>query len=519
MEMRQRSAMGRRGMREQRQNDMKQHSYPSFEKAVAPLKEFCTLWGMLNFNNVKQRESLSSTSVGGRQRMVKENYARSLGTFIRQLRQHRGLTQAQLGERVGVSHTVVSRWEAQTAQPPDYLLETLAEVLGCTVLELLNRGDYPRGLQPICPSAPMSLKPMQTLIGHERLIDRWQKLRHAQQHGQYGEMGEYINLRLAFYKVLDSYAGLNDLPHLITGELWAAWQSDLPEAAQNEFVLTVLVWFAKRHRLWSHMEPVVTQLLDIYPESSVDYARMYRIYSTWLHTMGYIDETYHVLDRAITLSTPHTNAGNLATERVLQAKTGVLLGGHPVEWNIETWRDPAHEVPTFWTMYYEALAFHLVNQEDWCVLKDVVEEAESIVQINRWPPALLFLLHPLRAAIADARGQGRTYRSHRENFGKYPQENLDSWQDIALLWWHVDRILERPEATDDALGLIISMGTDHTWGWVQHVVDRTRIDWARIPTVMRSAVQMLIDQAQAKASERGWMCPLANEKDQNIAYS
>lgn len=58
MEMRQRSAMGRRGMREQRQNDMKQHSDPSFEKTVAPLKEFCTLWGMLIFSNAN-RERLS----------------------------------------------------------------------------------------------------------------------------------------------------------------------------------------------------------------------------------------------------------------------------------------------------------------------------------------------------------------------------------------------------------------------------------------------------------------------------
>lgn len=62
------------------------------------------------------------------------------GSVIRQLRELRGLTQAQLAERISVSDKAVSKWETGRGLPDITLLEPLAEVLGVSVLELM-RGE------------------------------------------------------------------------------------------------------------------------------------------------------------------------------------------------------------------------------------------------------------------------------------------------------------------------------------------------------------------------------------------
>ena len=60
------------------------------------------------------------------------------GKFIAELRKEKGMTQEQLGDRLGVNSRSVSRWENGHGMPDISLLLTLADVLGVTVQELLE---------------------------------------------------------------------------------------------------------------------------------------------------------------------------------------------------------------------------------------------------------------------------------------------------------------------------------------------------------------------------------------------
>ena len=59
-----------------------------------------------------------------------------VGNFICQLRNEKGLTQKELGERLGVSNKAVSKWENGAAVPRVSLIPKLADELGCTQEEL-----------------------------------------------------------------------------------------------------------------------------------------------------------------------------------------------------------------------------------------------------------------------------------------------------------------------------------------------------------------------------------------------
>lgn len=59
------------------------------------------------------------------------------GPAIRALREKRGLTQKDLGEKLGVSDKAVSKWETGRGLPDITLLEGLASALGVSVAELL----------------------------------------------------------------------------------------------------------------------------------------------------------------------------------------------------------------------------------------------------------------------------------------------------------------------------------------------------------------------------------------------
>lgn len=60
------------------------------------------------------------------------------GSTIRQLREGRKLTQAELGEIIGVSSKTVSKWETDKGLPDISLLQPLAQALGISVIELMN---------------------------------------------------------------------------------------------------------------------------------------------------------------------------------------------------------------------------------------------------------------------------------------------------------------------------------------------------------------------------------------------
>ena len=60
------------------------------------------------------------------------------GTTIKQLREARNLTQAELAEKIGVSSKTVSKWETAKGLPDITLLQPLAQALGISVIELMS---------------------------------------------------------------------------------------------------------------------------------------------------------------------------------------------------------------------------------------------------------------------------------------------------------------------------------------------------------------------------------------------
>lgn len=60
------------------------------------------------------------------------------GQAIKAMREARGMTQAELAERIGVSSKTVSKWETAKGLPDITLLQPLAQTLGISVIELMN---------------------------------------------------------------------------------------------------------------------------------------------------------------------------------------------------------------------------------------------------------------------------------------------------------------------------------------------------------------------------------------------
>jgi transcriptional regulator with XRE-family HTH domain len=61
-----------------------------------------------------------------------------IGSFLSQLRKEQGMTQEQLGEKLGVTNKTVSRWETGTYLPPVEMLQLLSEMYGITINEILS---------------------------------------------------------------------------------------------------------------------------------------------------------------------------------------------------------------------------------------------------------------------------------------------------------------------------------------------------------------------------------------------
>ncbi len=68
----------------------------------------------------------------------------TLGQRIQEHRLRLGLSQAGLGERLGVSRQAVSRWEADGAVPDTDKLIALSRLFGLTLNELLQVESPPR---------------------------------------------------------------------------------------------------------------------------------------------------------------------------------------------------------------------------------------------------------------------------------------------------------------------------------------------------------------------------------------
>lgn len=70
--------------------------------------------------------------------LMKQRTLDGFGQRLTELRKSRGLTQQELGRRVGVSNRVVAYYEADGAQPPGALLVELARALNVSSDQLLG---------------------------------------------------------------------------------------------------------------------------------------------------------------------------------------------------------------------------------------------------------------------------------------------------------------------------------------------------------------------------------------------
>ena len=61
-----------------------------------------------------------------------------IGKFIATLRKEQGLTQEQLGEKIGVTNKTVSRWETGTYLPPADALLSMSMLFDVSINEILS---------------------------------------------------------------------------------------------------------------------------------------------------------------------------------------------------------------------------------------------------------------------------------------------------------------------------------------------------------------------------------------------
>lgn len=61
-----------------------------------------------------------------------------IGDNIKRIRTARGITQAQLADRVGVSEKTVSSWEVNRTEPSYAYMVSIAKVLNCQKSDLLG---------------------------------------------------------------------------------------------------------------------------------------------------------------------------------------------------------------------------------------------------------------------------------------------------------------------------------------------------------------------------------------------
>ena len=63
---------------------------------------------------------------------------KKIGIFLKELRNEKGMTQEQLGEKLGVSNKTISRWETGKYMPPVECLNMLCDIYNISINEILG---------------------------------------------------------------------------------------------------------------------------------------------------------------------------------------------------------------------------------------------------------------------------------------------------------------------------------------------------------------------------------------------
>lgn len=67
----------------------------------------------------------------------------TIGKRLREARLKKGITQAEVAKRLGVTRSVIARYEKEINDPPSENISRLAEILGVSADWLLGRTDDP----------------------------------------------------------------------------------------------------------------------------------------------------------------------------------------------------------------------------------------------------------------------------------------------------------------------------------------------------------------------------------------
>ena len=95
--------------------------------------------------------------------MKRESTVKDFGKRLADLRRAAGLTQKQIGEKVGVSNRVIHYYEGETNYPPAHLIEPLAKALSVSVEELLGVKAIKQQRDPQHAALWRRLKKIETL--------------------------------------------------------------------------------------------------------------------------------------------------------------------------------------------------------------------------------------------------------------------------------------------------------------------------------------------------------------------
>ena len=63
---------------------------------------------------------------------------KKIGIFLKELRNEKGMTQEQLGQKIGVSNKTISRWETGKYMPPVECLNMLCDIYNISINEILG---------------------------------------------------------------------------------------------------------------------------------------------------------------------------------------------------------------------------------------------------------------------------------------------------------------------------------------------------------------------------------------------
>lgn len=91
----------------------------------------------------------------------------TFGSMVAELRKEKGMTQADLAEKMGITDKAVSKWERDLSYPDIASIPRLAEILGVSVDELLSlkRPDGEKGKTKIEEYVTLALNSIAVAMG------------------------------------------------------------------------------------------------------------------------------------------------------------------------------------------------------------------------------------------------------------------------------------------------------------------------------------------------------------------